>query len=149
MIRKMDVTLEIDGQEKVHKNLNASQIHDVFNTIDWQAQYQLCLTNEDYFGPYFLVTYFDEANLEYNYSVEFYFVEDDEGQFPKEMIFSLSYSYQERVIEKFFFGLFGEKEKIQNAIFFKDEQSLQDALDCLNAFSRMDTSYLEKHINDK
>ncbi len=150
MIRKMDITLEIDEQEKVHKNLNASQLRDIVNAIDWQGQYMLCKTKKDYFGPSFLVTYFDEANLEYNYSVEFYLVEDDDDyHYPEEMSFTLSYFYQERIMEKIFFGLFGEKETIQNNVSYKDEQTLQDALDCLNAFSRMDTSYLEKHINEK
>lgn len=140
MIKRFDVTLEIDEKDIMRDNIYASDVLEMFDNISWREQYEKCLADDNEFGPYFSVSYKDELNLEYSFDVELYAPYEEEED--KKMSFSLTYSYQETRMKKIFFGLFGEKEKINNEIIFMDDQNMEFASKCLQAFLRHDKNFL-------
>ncbi len=145
MIKRFDATLEIDDKDNIRNNLFGSDVLDIFNGVSWQEQYKKCLNSHDDFGPFFSVEYKDELKVEYSFDAELYFADENkDNSLP--VRFSLTYSYQKIKMKKIFFGLFGEKEELINENIFMDDQTMDFALKCLNAFLAHNHEFLTSNM---
>lgn len=133
MIKRFDVTLEIDDKEHIRNNLYGSDVLDIFYGISWHEQFRKCMNSDDEFGPYISIAYKDDSKVEYSFDAELYF--DDEHKNENLPIkFSLTYSYQQIKMKKILFGLLGEKKEVNNETIFMDDQTMDFTFKCLNAF---------------
>ncbi|HQV78685.1 MAG TPA: hypothetical protein PLJ42_05785 [Chitinophagales bacterium] len=146
-MNKFDYTLELNNNEIQKKGVSSADVFATFEAIAWNDEYNKCLENEDYYGPWFSVSYTDDDALTYELEIEFYLFDDDGNRY-NTLHYYLSFTHQNFQKEKIFFGLFGEKNIVVNNFNFLDNQKMEVVKRCLNAFLHRDMQYLKNTINE-
>lgn len=145
MINKFDVYFEKNDISQERNNIYASDVLDIFNSIDWLKEQKECIKSEDEFGSFISIVYKDTAGLEYSFELELY-VDDNNKRQEMPLNFSLSYLYQETEIHKILFGLLGERSEIKNKNIFMDDQNMDFTMKCLNAFLKHNHEFLKNNM---
>ena len=145
MIKRFNVTLEMNDDYTDRANIYGSDVLDMFNAIPWNDEKNEYFKSDEEFGSCLSVIYKDSSNLEFSFEVELYFDDENKDE-TLPLKYSLSYSYQEIKMEKAFLGLFGEKEKIIDESIFMDDQDMDFTLKCLNAFLAHNHEFLKNNM---
>ena len=77
MIKRFNVTLEMNDDYTDRANIYGSDVLDMFNAIPWNDEKNEYFKSEEEFGSCLSVIYKDSSNLEFSFEVELYF--DDES----------------------------------------------------------------------
>ena len=129
--------------EKERKNLIASEVLDYFKSLPWQESFEDCLKNEDAVFDYmFIVYYMNAEQLEQSFDIEI-FMDDENKSLNQNISFDVSVWYEEYIMKKVFFGLFGEKKEVKNDSIILENQDTYNTLKCLQAFVQLDSEYLK------
>ncbi len=145
---RFDVIYADTKGNKERNNILSGEVVDFFNSLPWKESFQDCLKTEDaIYDYYFSVSYLDDAQLEQSFDLELFI--DDESKLPKEnqpLRFSLNLWKSEYVTKKIFFGLFGTKQIVKDNSIIMDDQNIDFAVKCLQAFVRLDVDYLRNNM---